>query len=120
MRDGARGSLPVHLLLRRSASRSTAPAWERNGTRLEWLVLGRSKKLTDRQTLRIERLSTIECTHVNNQIDQCIEIAHRANVANFRTLNSEFFSLAVDAFARGPLVVDDRCRADWYDPVSHA
>jgi hypothetical protein len=65
------------------------------------------KKLTDRQTLRIERFGTIESTNINNQIDQSIEIGDGAAIADFGTFDSKLFSLAVDTFARGTLVIDD-------------
>ncbi len=46
-------------------------------------------------------------THIDNQIDQGIQIGNGTSVANARTLDAQLFGLAVDTFAGSALGVND-------------
>ena len=47
-----------------------------------------------------------ERAHIDNQIDECIEIGDRAPVADFGVFDAQFLSLTVDALTGGALAVD--------------
>jgi hypothetical protein len=48
----------------------------------------------------------LESAHINNQIDQGIEIFDRATIVHFGAFDAQLFGLAVDGLATGALRVN--------------
>src|SRR5258707_6337921 len=69
-------------------------------------VIHLSNSLLNGKQSFIDGFGPLEGTHIDNQIDQRIEIGDRASVAHFGALDTQLFGLAVDALAGGALVVE--------------
>src|SRR5581483_12258677 len=65
-----------------------------------------SNSLPDGKQVSIDGFGPLKGAHIDNQIDQGVQVGNGSTIANPGTLNAEFLGLAIDAFASGTLGVD--------------
>ena len=85
-----------------SGSRAKWPAKPVRGEQ----VIHLSNSLGSGKQLSIDRPGFLESPYIDNQIDQSVEIANGADVADFGPFNPQSLGLTVDTLAGGALVVD--------------
>jgi hypothetical protein len=65
-----------------------------------------SNSLRSGKQSSIDGCGSLERPHIDNQIDEGIEIGNRASIAHFGALNAERLGLTVDAFTGSALGID--------------
>ena len=66
-------------------------------------VIHLSNFLLDGKQPSIDGFGSLEGAHIDNHIDQGVQIRHGAAIADFGMLDAQSFGLTIDAFARGAL-----------------
>ncbi len=106
-RDQWKRSSPWKKRLQRIEGQQKEPSArkKRGGSSSARLRLG-DEASQGREQAGIDGAGPLERLGIDGDVDRRIEPTHRAHVARLRSLDAKVFGLAIDAFARGALIVD--------------